>query len=65
MTGLLEHKGYLGSVQFSDEDEIFHGRLKFIRDLVTYEGSDARSLKQAFRKAVEDYLALSRRPPMP
>ena len=33
MTAMLEYKGYLGSVEFSDEDEVFHGRLKFIRDL--------------------------------
>ena len=58
MTTLLEYRGYLGSVEYSDEDEVFHGRLEFIRDLVTYEGTDARGLKQAFHTAVDDYLAL-------
>lgn len=58
MTTMLEYKGYLGSVEFSDEDEVFHGRLEFIRDLVTYEGTTAKSLKRAFREAVDDYLAL-------
>jgi predicted HicB family RNase H-like nuclease len=58
MTTLLEYKGYLGSIDYSDEDELFHGRLAFIRDLVTYEGTDARSLKQAFKDAVDDYLEL-------
>ena len=58
MTTMLEYRGYLGSVQYSDEDEVFHGRLEFIRDLVTYEGTDARGLKQAFHTAVDDYLAL-------
>ena len=58
MTTMLEYKGYLGSVDFSDEDEVFHGRLEFIRDLVTYEATDARSLKQAFHEAVDDYLTL-------
>ena len=31
MSSLLEHRGYLGSVLYSDEDEILHGRLEFIR----------------------------------
>ena len=58
MSNLLEYRGYLGSVLYNDEDETFHGRLEFIRDLVTYEGSDAKTLKGAFREAVEDYLDL-------
>lgn len=69
MTTMLEYKGYLGSVEYSDDDEIFHGRLEFIRDLVTYEGRDARSLKQGFHEAVDDYLALcaseGRKPDLP
>ena len=58
MNDMLEYKDYLGSILFSDEDDIFHGRLEFIRDLVTYEGTDAKGLKQAFQDAVDDYLEL-------
>ncbi len=58
MSTMLEYKSYLGSVEYSDEDEAFHGRLEFIHDLVTYEGTDAKGLKAAFREAVDDYLAL-------
>ena len=69
MSAMLEHKGYFGSVEYSDEDEVFHGRLEFIRDLVTYEGTDAKGLKQAFHEAVDDYLALcaeeGRKPDVP
>jgi predicted HicB family RNase H-like nuclease len=69
MSTMLEYKGYLGSVEYSDEDEVFHGHLEFIRDLVIYEGTDAKSLKQAFREAVDDYLALwveeKRKPDVP
>jgi predicted HicB family RNase H-like nuclease len=58
MASLLEYKTYLGSVEYSEEDELLHGRLMFIRDLVTYEGTDAKALKTAFHEAVDDYLAL-------
>ena len=58
MSNMLEHRGYLGSVLYSGEDETFHGRLEFIRDLVTYEANDAVGLKIAFQEAVDDYLLL-------
>jgi len=58
MSDMLEYRGFLGSVLYSGEDETFHGKLEFIRDLVTYEGDDAKRLKQAFREAVDDYLQL-------
>jgi predicted HicB family RNase H-like nuclease len=58
MSDLMEHKGYFGSVQYSDEDKTFHGRLEFIRALVTYEGTDVDSLRQSFEESVNDYLLL-------
>lgn len=58
MSAMLEYKGYFGSVEYSDEDEVLHGRLEFIRDLVTYEGKDAKEIKAAFQEAVDDYLGL-------
>jgi predicted HicB family RNase H-like nuclease len=57
----LEYKGYIGSVRFSGEDEVFHGKLQGIRDLVTYEGSDVSSLKKNFTEAVDDYLEMCRK----
>ncbi|MET4700739.1 putative HicB family RNase H-like nuclease [Constrictibacter sp. MBR-5] len=33
MTSMLEYNGYIGSAAYSDPDEVFHGRLEFIRDL--------------------------------
>jgi predicted HicB family RNase H-like nuclease len=57
MKNLLEYKGYIGSVEFSSEDELFHGKLEGIRDLVSYEATDVDGLKQAFHESVDDYLA--------
>ena len=69
MYNMLEYRGYLGSILYSEDDETFRGRLEFIRDLVTYEGVNAKSLKRAFRDAVDDYLTLceeqGRRPDVP
>lgn len=57
MTGMLNHNGYTGSVEFSEEDGLLHGKLIGIRDAITYEGKDVRSLTRNFRQAIEEYLA--------
>jgi len=58
MSDMLKYKDYLGSVQFSEEDRTFHGKVEFIRSLISYEGTDVDSLEAAFREAVDDYLEL-------
>jgi predicted HicB family RNase H-like nuclease len=58
---VLSHKGYCGSIEVSKEDECLHGKLLFIRDLVTYEATSPEALEQAFRDAVDFYLEKSAR----
>lgn len=53
---MLEYKGYYANIDFSAEDEVFHGKLIGINDLVTFEGDSVAELKNAFHEAVEDYL---------
>jgi predicted HicB family RNase H-like nuclease len=57
MRRTLEHKGYTGSVDFSLEDDVLHGKILFINDLVNYEGSTLQELQKAFEEAVDFYLA--------
>ena len=54
----MNHKGYTGSVDFSHEDRVFHGRVLGIRDMVTFEGTSVDDLEQAFRDSVNDYLEM-------
>lgn len=58
MKNLIEYKGYLGSVEFSSEDEVFFGKIQGIRSLISYEGTTASELTKDFHAAVDDYLAL-------
>lgn len=53
----LEYKGYIGSVETDFDDDILFGKLLHIRDLVTYEAESPKALNEAFREAVDDYLA--------
>ena len=54
---ILTYKGHIGSVHYSDEDEIFYGKIETTNDLILFEGNNVSDLKKAFQKAVEDYLA--------
>jgi len=56
MKDMMHYSGYYGSVHYSDEDRVFYGRVEFIRALISYEGTDAQSLRRAFEEAVDDYL---------
>ena len=57
MSQTLRYKRYDGSVEYSAEDRLLHGRLLGIRDVIVYEGSDVDSLETNFRAAVNEYLA--------
>jgi len=58
MNNTMQYKDYLGSVEFSEEDGLFFGKVLGIRSLVSYEGRTATELVKDFHGAVNDYLAL-------
>lgn len=58
MTDILQYKDFLGTVHYSDKDEVFYGKLEGVNDLVTFEGSSVKALKVAFKAAVDDYIFL-------
>ncbi len=57
MNNTIQYKGYLGSVEFSEEDGIFYGKVMGIRSLISYEGENAKELLADFHGAVDDYLS--------
>ncbi len=58
MSSLLEYKGYIGNIEFSEHDEVFYGKVQGIRSLISYEGKNARELIEDFHSAVDDYMDL-------
>ena len=57
---VMTYKGYEAHVQYDEDAEIFHGEVVNPRDAITFQGSSAGELKQAFADSVEDYLAFCR-----
>ena len=58
MNNTMQYKGYIGSVEFSESDNIFYGKVQGIRSLISYEGTNASELVSDFHSAVDDYLAM-------
>jgi len=52
----MSYKGYYGSVEFADDDNVFYGRIIGINDRITYEGDNVKSLRKDFKDAVDEYL---------
>lgn len=58
MNNTFTYKDFIGSVQYSSDDEVFFGKIEGIKDLITFEGESVQELKQDFEEAVEDYLEI-------
>ena len=58
MSNVVEYKGYYGTVEFSGEDNLFYGKVIGVNSLISFEGDTVESLKNDFKEAIDDYLAL-------
>jgi len=56
MSNLPEYKGLQGSVEVSLGDNVLHGKILHIVDLVTFEAETPEGLRQAFETQVDEYL---------
>ena len=52
----LNYKGFIGTVNFSERDGVFFGKIEGIDGLVNFEGASVNELVQSFHDAVDDYL---------
>ena len=58
MGKLMEYKGYHAIVEYSDEDEVFIGKVFGLADVILFDGESISELKNSFQDAVDDYLSL-------
>ena len=58
MNNNMEYKGYLGSVEFSEVEAVFFGKIMNIRSLISYEGKNVMELSEQFREAVDEYSSI-------
>lgn len=60
MSNTMLYKNYAGSVEFSEEDGLFYGKVLGIRSLISFEGTKAKELVEDFHGAVDDYIETCR-----
>ncbi len=54
------YKGYIGSVAYSEKDQVFFARIEGINGLVNFEGVSVKESANAFHEAVDDYLDIKK-----
>jgi len=53
----MNYKDFIGSVSFSEKDNVFFGKIEGINGLINFEGASVRELTDAFHDAVNKYIA--------
>ncbi|MGQ9371063.1 type II toxin-antitoxin system HicB family antitoxin [Azospirillum sp. A39] len=56
---MMDYKGYKAQIDFDDDAGLFVGEVINTRDGITFSGTSVEELRNAFRRAVDDYIALS------
>lgn len=52
----IKYKGYIGSIEYSLDDDIYYGKLLNIKDFVNYHGDTFELLYEHYLDAVDDYI---------
>lgn len=52
----MKHKGYTATIQYDEKAKIFHGEVKDLKDVITFQGTSVEELEEAFHDSVDDYL---------
>lgn len=54
--GVLESRGYRGTINYSVDFQCWHGKIVGISDLVTYEADSYVELVEEFKDAILEYI---------
>ena len=54
--GILKYKDYIGTVDYSEKDNVFFGKIEGIRSCILFEGETVQDLRDSFTQAVDEYL---------
>ena len=52
------HKNFETTLKFSEEDNLFYGKIENVRDLVLFDGNTETEAIENFHQAVDDYIEL-------
>ncbi len=53
----MNYKGYIGKVEYDEENHIFSGEVVNTKTVITFQGTSVKEIEDEFRASVDDYLA--------
>lgn len=53
---MMTYKGYIGKVEYDDENKVFTGEVINTRAVITFHGTSVKQLENEFHSSVDDYL---------
>ena len=53
---ILSYKGYQGKFAYDPAEDIFHGEILHLADVITFQGRSIDELKQALADSIDDYI---------
>ena len=53
---MMNYKGYLGNVEYDDENRVFCGKVINTRTVITFHGTTVDEIEKEFRASVDEYL---------
>ena len=56
----IEYKGYVGTIEYSPEDNVYHGRLLNTNDSINYDGTSIEELYMDYQGAVNFYIEIKK-----
>jgi len=56
MQEVMCYRGYKGTIEYSLEDNVLHGRVLGIKSILSYEGNTLSELKKDFESLIDEYL---------
>ena len=54
---MMNYKGYIGYVEYDDENKVLTGRVINTRTVITFHGNSVEEIEREFKTSVDDYLA--------
>ena len=54
----MEYKGFIGTYDYSHEDQLFYGSIIHKNRIISYEGRTLKELREDFKRAVDLYLEM-------
>lgn len=52
----LSYRGYTATIEYDDDDKLWHGKLDKIHDMINFHSLKAEEIEREFHNAVNDYL---------